>query len=120
MTPTAVDQAKAPPTVMPDAVENALALGASGDAALALQAQIADLREVIAGLEGRIARLVSPDNLPEQRLLQAERAVLLLAAIVGEAKAEHFKSDVSGLMPEIAGKVAPLRARVDAAEEVRS
>lgn len=69
----------------------------------ALQSQIADLRELIAGLGEKLEQLAPADS----RLAAIERAACLLAAIVGELHSNVVRSDIAPLVQELKALVAP-------------
>lgn len=78
----------------------------------ALQAQIADLREMIGALEAKLERLTSGD----ERVAVVEKCVTILAAIVGELHTNAARSDIAPLAKQLKALVAPfLKENVRAA-----
>lgn len=69
----------------------------------ALQSQIADLRELVAGLAQQLEALAPG----EQRLAVIERATCILAAIVGELHTNTARSDIAPLVKELKALIAP-------------
>ncbi|WP_428668045.1 hypothetical protein [Reyranella sp.] len=69
----------------------------------ALQSQIVDLRELIAGLAAKLDELAPADA----RLAVIERVACIVSAIAGELHTNVARSDIAPLVKELKALVAP-------------
>lgn len=80
------------------------------EAILALQKQLADLRDQMGQLDGQ--------RVAEARVTACERGLSIVAAVLGELHTNAAKSDLTALLAELNGLVKPMRERTEAGHVV--
>lgn len=83
-----------------------------GDALVALQAQIGEMRADLGQLKGLVEKMAAPEGSAGVRIARLEKAVCILAAIVGELHSNAAKSNIAELQDELRGHVAPLNQAI--------